>query len=259
MNKVLKIILIITAVASTAALLGFVSAMHSGATCNDVIVRYSQKNDVSLVTETDVLHSLSAVHKDIEGHLLHELDGREMERSVRSNPYIASARVYKTINRNLVVELRERLPFIRLIDRHGNSALLDRDGFLMPVHKTVPLRLPIVSGNFSIETGQLAESYHALDTIADSALAEIYSYAQEISRDEFWKVQFQYTEYSDTGDFIAYPQVGSHRIVIGEIEKMRTKLERLKIFYDQGLNSSNWNKYSSINIKYKDQIVCTKK
>lgn len=259
MNKALKITLLVAGIAGVAALLGFVSSMHSGAGCNEVVVRDSEKNAISLVSEADVKRALSAVHNEIEGSLLHELDGRGMEKSVKGIPYIASVRVYKTIDRNLIVELEEREPIIRLIDKTGNSALLDRNGFLMPVHREVALRLPIVSGNFSINQEHLAESYHTSDTIADEHLTAIYNYAQEITGDEFWKVQFQFTEYTDRGDFIAFPQVGNHQILLGDIDKMETKLERLKIFYNQGLESSNWNKYSSINLKYKDQIVCTKK
>lgn len=259
MNKALKTTLLIAGIAGVAALLGFVSSMHSGAACKEVVVRYSEKNAVSLVSIADVKKALSAVHSEIEGSLLHELDGRGMEKSVKSIPYIASTRVYKTIDRNLIVELDERTPIFRLIDRNGNSALLDRNGFLMPVHSEVPLRLPIVSGNFTVDQEQLVKGYCITDNIADPNLNAVYSYAQEISADDFWKVQFQYTEYTATGDFIAYPQVGNHQIVLGDIDKIETKLERLKIFYNQGLNSSNWNKYSSINLKYKDQIVCTKK
>ena len=37
-------------------------------------------------------------------------------------------------------------------------------------------------------------------------------------------------------------------------------IKKLKTFYTEGLNKTDgWNKYSTINIKYKNQVVCTKK
>jgi cell division protein FtsQ len=41
---------------------------------------------------------------------------------------------------------------------------------------------------------------------------------------------------------------------------MVEKFEKLHTFYLQGLNTTgSWNKYSVINLKFKNQIVCTKK
>ena len=43
-------------------------------------------------------------------------------------------------------------------------------------------------------------------------------------------------------------------------EAYEEKFEKLKMFYTEGLNKTDgWNKYSTINIKYKNQVVCTKK
>jgi cell division protein FtsQ len=35
------------------------------------------------------------------------------------------------------------------------------------------------------------------------------------------------------------------------------KLENLKLFYQKALPKVGWERYSSINLKYKNQIVCT--
>jgi len=37
------------------------------------------------------------------------------------------------------------------------------------------------------------------------------------------------------------------------------KLTRLKLFYQKALPKVGWEKYSSINVKYRKQIICTKK
>jgi cell division protein FtsQ len=48
--------------------------------------------------------------------------------------------------------------------------------------------------------------------------------------------------------------------VFGEAKDFEEKFEKLKTFYTEGLNKTDgWNKYSTINIKYKNQVVCTKK
>ena len=53
--------------------------------------------------------------------------------------------------------------------------------------------------------------------------------------------------------------VGNHKIVFGGVENLESKFEKLMFFYKKGLNKTGWNEYSEINLKYKDQVVCTKR
>ena len=55
------------------------------------------------------------------------------------------------------------------------------------------------------------------------------------------------------------PRVGNHSVIIGDDSFLDDKFSKLFIFYREGLNKKGWNNYSSINLKYKDQVVCTKK
>jgi cell division protein FtsQ len=57
-----------------------------------------------------------------------------------------------------------------------------------------------------------------------------------------------------------YATIGNHKIVFGNSEDIPEKFNKLKMFYKEGLNSIDaWNKYSIVNLKYKNQVVCTKK
>ena len=39
----------------------------------------------------------------------------------------------------------------------------------------------------------------------------------------------------------------------------RNKFEKLKVFYRYGLGKVGWDRYSMINLKYHNQVVCTKR
>ena len=61
-------------------------------------------------------------------------------------------------------------------------------------------------------------------------------------------------------EFELYPAIGNHKIIFGEAKDIAEKFEKLKLFYNEGLNKTdNWNKYAVVNLKYKNQVVCTKK
>jgi len=45
-------------------------------------------------------------------------------------------------------------------------------------------------------------------------------------------------------------------ILFGPMDEIEEKFKKLKLFYKEVLPKKGWNTYSSINLKYKNQIVC---
>jgi cell division protein FtsQ len=92
-----------------------------------------------------------------------------------------------------------------------------------------------------------------------SILAELYQLAQYIEDHEFWKAQVQQIYVNNNYDFELIPRVGSHVIVFGDISNCEEKFNNLESLYINGLNAVGWNKYETINLKYKGQVICTKR
>ena len=51
-------------------------------------------------------------------------------------------------------------------------------------------------------------------------------------------------------------RVGSHKILLGESENIEDKLNRLEVFYKETIGKQNWNKYTTLDLRFKDQVVC---
>ena len=60
------------------------------------------------------------------------------------------------------------------------------------------------------------------------------------------------------GDFELIPLVGKQLIILGDANDIKEKFDNLQIFYKQGLSHEGWDKYDTINLKYRNQVVCTK-
>ena len=50
--------------------------------------------------------------------------------------------------------------------------------------------------------------------------------------------------------------IGNMEIIIGQMNNLEDKFSRLLAFYKNIAPSQGWNKYSTVNLKYKNQIVC---
>ena len=53
-------------------------------------------------------------------------------------------------------------------------------------------------------------------------------------------------------------RIGDEVIVFGKIEQLKDKFMNLKSFYSKTMVDSTINNYTSINLKYNKQVVCTK-
>ena len=80
-----------------------------------------------------------------------------------------------------------------------------------------------------------------------------------IDKDGFLKAQITSIEFDENNELIVYPRVGEHKIILGKAQDLVKKFEKLKIFYRQGLEKIGWDRYSHINLKFDNQVVCTKR
>ena len=90
-------------------------------------------------------------------------------------------------------------------------------------------------------------------------VCDLFVLSKFIYDDEFWRSQIEQIYVNEANEFELIPRVGAHLILFGSIDNYERKFRNLKIFYEQGLNNIGWNKYEKINLKFDNQIVCTKK
>ncbi|MBQ1929891.1 MAG: cell division protein FtsQ, partial [Bacteroidales bacterium] len=51
-------------------------------------------------------------------------------------------------------------------------------------------------------------------------------------------------------------RVGDIEIILGDYKDYKEKLDKLYTFYKNIVPVEGWDKYSSVNLKYKGQIIC---
>jgi cell division protein FtsQ len=89
--------------------------------------------------------------------------------------------------------------------------------------------------------------------------ADLYRLGTYITKDKFWNAQIQQIYVNSSGDFELIPRIGSHEIVFGDFTDCDIKFRNLMSLYKNGLPVMGWNTYKTINLKFKGQVVCTKR
>jgi hypothetical protein len=86
-----------------------------------------------------------------------------------------------------------------------------------------------------------------------------------IEEDSFWRaeiVQIVASAMSNGGlELELIPRTGTHRVLFGEVcdsKLVEDKLDRLLLFYQNGLTNLGWDTFSTISVQYEGQVVCAK-
>lgn len=234
--------------------LAFVNKEEKAVTCKSVDVRITPKNELLFINREMVLHMIHplGLENEIVGKKITALNVPAIEQKLNHNDFIKTAQVYTDMNGAMEINVVQRRPILRIIKNDGSSFYIDENGTKMPVSQAFTAHVPVVTGN-------LFEGYKARDTMQTTVGVDLHKIATYVDKEAFWKAQIEQIFVTAESEFVLVPKVGNHTILFGTAENMEEKFEKLMVFYKEGLSRVGWEKYSSINVKYKDQVVCTKK
>ena len=213
-----------------------------GLVCREIEVFVEDSLQTGFIRDVEVLQLLKAQKCDPTGKKMDEVKLAQIEAALRRSPYVEEVKSYKTPGGKVCICIRQRLPVLHIMASDGQSYYLDRSGNQMP-KSTYCANLPVVTGNVSLR-------------YARQSLLRLGRFIQD---DPFWSNQIQQINVLANGEVEVVPRVGKHVIQLGYPTDVRNKLERMKLFYTEGLNKVGWNKYAQVCLKYDNQIICKKK
>ena len=172
---------------------------------------------------------------------MHDISSRKIEETLLKSPFVEKAEVYKTQSGEVCIQVRQRVPVVKVMADNGENYYIDSHGSVMPENRFV--------NDLIIATGHISRKY------AQTHLSRV---ANSIMQDKFWQNQIVQINVLPDLTMELVPRVGDHIIFIGAPLGIAKKLERMRKFYLYGLNKAGWNKYSYINVEFDNQIICKK-
>ncbi|HNK40609.1 MAG TPA: hypothetical protein PL002_05440, partial [Flavobacteriales bacterium] len=163
---------------------------------------------------------------------------------------------------------------IYVINADGSGFYIDSEGWTMPLSDAHSARVLVV-------TGAVTEPFAALpptdlvgmeDSLRTSAHSdEIYQLAKVITADPLWNALFDHAQLNADASFDLFPRIGGQRVKVGRMSAgaddnakdgaalLTSRLAKLRIFYEQVMPRSDWRLYSTIDTRFADQVICTRK
>ena len=199
-------------------------------------------NRLGTISTEDIEEMLNEEGLHPQDKMIDSVSCSNIENFINSMTLIKECQVYKTNGKRIVIDIVCREPVLKVIDKSGATYYVDIEGEKIEDIKK-PLRLPVASGEID-------------DAMIGTELRTIVS---AIEKDPFWLAQIQQIYFNDKKEAILVPRIGDHVIELGSVKQLNEKLENLKAFYTNALNTVGWNKYSKLNIKISNKVICTKR
>jgi cell division protein FtsQ len=238
---------------------GFISNKHKAASCNEVILTIKGKSKIRYIERSDIFNLFEAHGIYILGNTLNQINTKQLEEILNTHKLVKNAEAYRSECGNMHIDIIQRIPLLRVFSDSGNSYYLDKEGVIIPVSEKYPSFVLVASGHIH-EDFNPDKTYSILSTGEDRAriLKDLLELALYMNKHKFWNAQIEQIYVTENGAYELIPRVGPHIIELGTILDHKKKLNNLMILYREGFNKIGWNDYLRINLRYENQIVCTK-
>jgi cell division protein FtsQ len=221
-----------------AGLFGFANYRNSVRKITDIQVEFEQGDNL-FITSQMVNKLLTQSYAKLKNQPKESIILRDLEHGVSQNKMIENAEVYVTVDGVLKVKVIQRKPIARILV-NDKAYYLDRQGEKMPLSANYSARVPIVTG-----------------VLSDLDLNEVYKFCNQVLKDDFMH-KLIVGLHIKKNEFELKTRMGNQIVVFGDLKKRKFKIKKLKAFYQKAVKDNSLKKYKRINLKYNNQVVCTK-
>lgn len=216
--------------------------------CKGIDIQISGKDDNFFIDKHDVTIIIkSIIGKEIIGKPINAFNLVAIEKELKKAIWIKKAELFFDNNGVLQAKIEERLPIARIFTVGGNSYYIDSSRMMLPLSDNHAARLPVFT-NFPSELNVLSKQDSNL-------LVNISSISQNILNDNFLMAMIDQIAITNERHFEMIPKIGDQLIIFGDANNQTEKFDKLRLFYKKLFPQQGINKYSLIDLHYKNQVV----
>ena len=225
-----------------------------------VIVIFSFKNNSSPIKEIVVNSENKFLDRyQIESLITEKMDkdsiiknANIIEKNILANPFVKEIKLYQDLSNKLIVDLVQYQPIARLVFENKKDFYIDLHGNIFPTSTKFSERVLLIHTDDNI-------NYDLKNINSTDYGKKIFTMINYIINDTFLSKIISEIDINYDKNIIIYPQVSKQKIIFGYPEQIDVKFDKLMLFYKKVLPAKGWNTYKTVNLKFKNQIICDKK
>jgi len=225
-----------------------------------VIVIFSFKNNSSPIKEIVINSENKFLDRyRIESLITEKMDKDSIiknadiiEKNILANPFVKEIKLYQDLSNKLIVDLVQYQPIARLVSENKKDFYIDLHGNIFPTSTKFSERVLLIHTDDNI-------NYDLKNINSTDYGKKIFTMINYIINDAFLSKIISEIDINYDKNIIIYPQVSKQKIIFGYPEQIDVKFDKLMLFYKKVLPAKGWNTYKTVNLKFKNQIICDKK
>lgn len=209
--------------------------------------RKTKKTVVEFVNNAELFVSYETVNKlliekgqDLKTIGKDKVVLNKLEKMLNEHDMIQKSEVFVSIDGVLKAMVTQRTPIARVFNQEG-SFYIDNKGNRMPLSEIQTARVPLVLGE-----------------INDKNEKEMYDLLWFIYNDDFLKKNITGIEILPSGSLRMTNRNYKYDIEFGKTIEVERKFDNYKAFFQKAVHDTLINKYKVINLKFTQQVVCSK-
>lgn len=247
-RKVFRFLLTLTVSAGSIAAILSASKKQDAGHIKNIHFTVTNEAQYQFLDKKTVEHDLITKNNIVAGStVLSAINATAIEAMALKNPWVAKAQVYLDNQRDLHINLTQRIPAARVFFENGKSCYLDTALHVLPLSPQFSYYTTVVTN--------LPEYNN--DSSNRRVRGQVVSLVNYVDHHPFWRGQIEHIAVTPDGKFEMYPLLGSHRIIFGDTTMMAAKFDRLFGFYKNVLNKIGWDKYRLLDLRYRGQIIAS--
>lgn len=258
-KKVLSILTWILTAIAIIALFVFSRNSYLNTPLRSIAITIERNHEKGFLDRDHMIAELVTICDTTQRTAVGKINMVKVEKMLIDNPWIESAASFIDIDSRLLVNAKEYEPVLRVFNHEGQSVYITQEGYILPTCPSYTPRVLIASGHFRFDIPQKAKARITDSIYNESRLTEAFYICQAIENDTLMKSCIGQLYYNVNHEFELIINGLEAKILFGNAENAADKLLRLKLFLKQKGQSEELSKIKTLNLKYKNQLVCTVK
>lgn len=192
----------------------------------------------AMVSAEDILNTLHEKTECCFERNRQEINTFMLEETLNQHPHIAHTEVFSSLNGALHIVAKLRTPVARVFsDNH--TYYLDQQGDTMPLSKRYSAPVILITG--SVNAWERSKLMTLLGAIEGNS---------------FFHERIIGVHVDEDGMAYLYPSRMNFRIRLGRGQEIEERLFNLEAFWKNALNTERAEKIKTLDVQYKNQVVC---
>ena len=233
-------------------LIAFTEIRHGQKHVRNVVIRLNQVDGYQFLTRRDVMGYLTNEGADpILGRDYADVNLQKLEKRLKQHGLVKNCQISRDLTGNLLVIIEQPRPLARLVvsgngSRPVSGQYVSEEGRFFPISMNYSARVPILTGHYFRQNRSLLSDRNRplLDLL------------KRVYDDSFWRAQIAELAVDEQGNVTMWPEIGNHQIEFGLPTELDAKFKKLKLVYTNVLPAKGWDRYTRVNVQYRNQIVC---